>query len=70
MTNHQTTIPVLPVTVLIGKTNDVTDGFWDFLKPLHIGKHEIDISTNLIDPREVNNSNTQIKYHFNYEAVA
>jgi len=53
----QTTIPVLPVTVVIGKTKDLTDGFWDFLKPLHIGKHENDF-TNRIDPRGVNNSNS------------
>jgi hypothetical protein len=50
-------------SVAPGKTKDVSDGFWVFLKPLPVGKHEIDFSASTIDPSGVNNYNTQVKYH-------
>jgi hypothetical protein len=50
-------------SVAPGKTKDASDGFWVFLKPLPIGKHEVDFSASQIDPSGVNNYNTQVKYH-------
>jgi hypothetical protein len=34
-----------------------------FLKPLPVGKHEVDFNGSIIDPSGVNNYNTQVKYH-------
>jgi hypothetical protein len=50
-------------SVKAGNTKDVSDGFWVFLKPLPVGKHEIEFSASIIDPSGVNNYNTQIKDH-------
>jgi hypothetical protein len=37
-------------SVKAGNTKDVSDGFWVFLKPLPVGKHEIEFSASIIDP--------------------
>jgi len=50
-------------SVKAGTTKGVSDGFWVFLKPLPVGKHEVDFSGSIIDPSGVNNYNTQLKYH-------
>jgi hypothetical protein len=40
-----------------------SDGFWVFLKPLSTGKHELEFSASQINPSEVSNYNTHVKYH-------
>jgi len=46
-----------------GNTKVVSDGFWVFLKPLAVGKHELEFSASIIDPSGVNDYNTHIKDH-------
>jgi hypothetical protein len=44
-------------------TKVASDGFWVFLKPLSSGKHELEFSASQINPSEVSNYNTHVKYH-------
>jgi hypothetical protein len=44
-------------------TKAVNDGYWVFLEPLTVGKHELEFSASVIDPSGVNNYNTHIKDH-------
>jgi hypothetical protein len=46
-----------------GSTKAVSDGYWVFLEPLTVGKHELEFSASVIDPSGVNNYNTHIKDH-------
>ena len=46
-----------------GNTTSVSDGFWVFLKPLSLGKHELEFTASTIDPSGVNNYNTGVKDH-------